>query len=46
MIKLVYLGLSTFDPSNSVKYEFCYNYVKPKYGDDFVLWIQIALLLM
>ena len=46
MNKPIYLGLSIFDPSNSVKYEFCYNYVKPKYGEDFVLWIQKALSLM
>ena len=46
MNKPVYLGLSIFDPSNSVKYEFCYNYVKPKHGEDFVLWIQKALSLM
>ena len=32
--KLVYFGLSTLDLSKTVMYEFWYNYVKPKYGEN------------
>ena len=32
MNKLVYLGLSMLYLSKTVMYEFCYNYIKPKYG--------------
>ena len=32
--KLVYLGLSLLDLSKTVMYEFWYNYVKPKYGEN------------
>ena len=32
--KLVYLGLSTLDLSKTVMYEFWYDYVKPKYGEN------------
>ena len=28
----VYLGLSILDPSKTLMYKFCYDYVKPKYG--------------
>ena len=31
--KPVYLGLSVLDLSKTVKYEFWYDYVKPKYGE-------------
>ena len=31
--KLVYLGLSISEISKKVMYEFCYDYVKPKYGE-------------
>ena len=34
MNKLVYLGLSLLDLSKTVMYEFWYNYVKPKYGEN------------
>ena len=32
--KLVYLGLSILDLRKTVMYEFWYNYVKPKYGEN------------
>ena len=32
--KPVYLGLSMIDLSKTVMYEFCYHYVKPKYGEN------------
>ena len=31
MNKLVYLGLSILDVSKTVMYEFCYDYIKPKW---------------
>ena len=34
MNKPVYLGLSILDLSKTVMYEFCYDYVKPKYGEN------------
>ena len=34
MIKSVYLGLSILDLSKTVMYEFWYNYVKPRYGEN------------
>ena len=34
MSKPVYLGLSILDVSNTVMYEFWYDYVKPKYGEN------------
>ena len=45
----VYLGLSVSDLSKTVMYEFCYDYVKPKYGNKkkqqkYVTWIQIVSL--
>ena len=33
MNKTVYLGLSTLKLSEKLMYEFCYDYVKPKYGE-------------
>ena len=33
MNKLVYLGLSMLELSKIVMYEFCYDYVKPRYGE-------------
>ena len=35
--KLVYLGLSILEISKKVTYEFCYDYVKPKYGENLKL---------
>ena len=34
MIKPVYLGQAIFDISKTLMYEFWYNYIKPKYGDN------------
>ena len=34
MNKPIYLGLSTLDLSKILMYEFWYNYVKPKYGEN------------
>ena len=34
MNKPVYLGLSILDRNKTVIYEFWYNYVKPKYGEN------------
>ena len=34
MNKPVYLGLSILDLSKTVMYEFWYDYVKPKYGEN------------
>ena len=34
MNKYVYLGLSVLDLSKDVMYEFRYDYVKPKYGEN------------
>ena len=34
MNKPVYLGLSILDLSKAVMYEFWYDYVKPKYGEN------------
>ena len=34
MNKSVYLGLSILDLSKTVMYEFWYDYVKPKYGEN------------
>ena len=34
MNKPIYLGLSTLDLSKILMYEFWYDYVKPKYGEN------------
>ena len=34
MNKPVYSGLSILDLSKTIMYEFCYDYVKPKYGEN------------
>ena len=34
MNKPIYLGLSILDSSKILMYEFCYDYMKPKYGND------------
>ena len=33
MNKAVYLGMSILDISKTLMYKFCYDYIKPKYGD-------------
>ena len=33
MSKLIYLGMSILDISRTLKYEFWYDYIKPKYQD-------------
>ena len=33
MNKPVYLGLSILELSKILMYEFCYDYIKPKYGE-------------
>ena len=33
MNKLIYLGQAILDISKTLMYEFCYDYIKPKYGD-------------
>ena len=37
MKKLVYLGMSILDISKTLMYEFWYDYIKPKYGDNVML---------
>ena len=51
MNKRVYLGFSILDLSKAIKYEFWYDYVKPKYGGNAKLcymniWVQTASLFM
>ena len=51
MNKRVYLGFSILDLSKTIKYEFWYDYVKPKYGGNAKLcymniWVQTASLFM
>ena len=36
--KPIYLGFSTLDISKTLMYEFCYDYMKPKYGDNVKLY--------
>ena len=43
MNKPIYLGLSILEISKTVMYEFWYDYVRPKYGENYVTWIQTAL---
>ena len=38
MNKLIYLDLSILDLSKTVMYEFWYDYVKPKYGENAILY--------
>ena len=38
MNKPVYLGLSLLDLNEIVMYEFCYDYVKPKFGENAKLY--------
>ena len=33
MVKPLYLGISILDVSKTIMYEFCYDYIGPKYGD-------------
>ena len=50
MNKLVYLGCSILEISKTVMYEFCYDYIKPKYQqnaklcymdtDSFIIYIK------
>ena len=42
--KPVYLGLSVLRLSKIFKYEFWYHYVKPKYGEKCVIWVQTVSL--
>ena len=48
MNKPIYLGQAILDISKTVMYGFWYDYIKPKYKEkikqDYVIWIQIALL--
>ena len=41
MNKPVYLGLSTLEIRKALMYEFCYDYIKPKYQNlqNYVIWI-------
>ena len=38
MNKSIYLGLSILEISKLLMYEFCYDYMKPKYGDSVKLY--------
>ena len=42
MSKPVCFGLSILDLSKTVMYELWYDYVKSKYGENFIIWIQTA----
>ena len=46
MSQPVYLGLSILDISKTVMHEFPYDYVRPKFGENCVIWIETALLFM
>ena len=47
MNKPVYLGLSILEISKTLMYEFWYDYMKPKYGDNVKLcYMDTALLIM
>ena len=43
--KPIYLGLSILDISKILMYEFWYDYVKPKYGNDVKLCYMIRIAL-
>ena len=43
MKKPVYLGLSILEISKALMYQFWYDYLKPKYGNNVKLWILIVL---
>ena len=53
MNKPIYLGLSILEISKILMYEFCYDYMKPKYGhnvklcymdtDSFIIYIKIFM---
>ena len=40
MIKPLYLGMSALDISKTLMYEFRYDYIGPKYGDNAKLWYE------
>ena len=46
--KPAYLGLSILDLNKIAMYEFWYDYIKPKYGENanFVIWIKTTSLSM
>ena len=46
MSQPVHLGLSILDISKTVIHEFPYDYVRPKFDENCVIWIEAALLFM